>query len=347
MADSYFLKLKAETPTRLWVNNPTVPEITAALENGAVSCTTNPTYGANMLKRDRDYASGVLDACIKDGGSVEAIADHAQQIMVARVMEYFRPVYDRSNGADGFVSIQGNPRADESAQHIIEESRSYKKLGPNLIAKIPATKAGLAAIETLLAEGLPVIATEIFGIAQMTAACEVYTKATVKLKIKPAYFVTHITGIFDEYLKETAEKQGIKIAPEVLAQAGAAVCRKQYRIMIEKGYPGIMLGGGARNTNHFTDFVGGAVHITINWSTAEEILAKNMKVEKRMSVRTRPAAIAELREKLPDFRKAWDENGLAIDDFAGYGPVQRFRNQFIRGWDALVDEIEQRKRGKA
>ncbi|MCK9571351.1 hypothetical protein M0R72_20550 [Candidatus Pacearchaeota archaeon] len=346
MADSYFLKLKAETPTRLWVNNPTVPETEAALANGAVSCTTNPTYCANMLKRDYDYASRVIGACIKEGGSVEAIANRAQQTMAARIMRYFRPVYDRSKGADGFVSIQDNPRADESAQHIIEESRSYKKLGPNFIVKIPATKAGLAAIETLLAEGIPVIATEVFGIAQMTAACEVYKKATVKLKTKPAYFVTHITGIFDEYLKETTEKQGINIAPAVLAQAGAAVCRKQYRIMIEQGYPGIMLGGGARNTGHFTDFVGGAVHITINWSTAEEILAQNMKVEERMSVRTHPAAIDELREKLPDFRKAWDENGLAVDDFAGYGPVQRFRNQFIRGWDALIGEIEKRKQGK-
>jgi hypothetical protein len=51
------------------------------------------------------------------------------------------------------------------------------------------------------------------------------------------------------------------------------------------------------------------------------------------------AVIAELGEKLPDFRQAWDENGLATGAFAHYGPVQRFRRQFIHGWDELLAAI--------
>ena len=51
MPENYFTKLKKETPTRLWINNPTVAEVRLALDHGAVSCTTNPTYGGNMIRR--------------------------------------------------------------------------------------------------------------------------------------------------------------------------------------------------------------------------------------------------------------------------------------------------------
>ena len=52
MADNYFTRLKEQTQTRLWINNPIMPEIDKALAHGAVSCTTNPAYSANMLRRD-------------------------------------------------------------------------------------------------------------------------------------------------------------------------------------------------------------------------------------------------------------------------------------------------------
>ncbi|HWT81567.1 MAG TPA: hypothetical protein VN648_22475, partial [Candidatus Methylomirabilis sp.] len=79
-----------------------------------------------------------------------------------------------------------------------------------------------------------------------------------------------------------------------------------------------------------------------------EILALNPPVTNRISIETPPAVIAELEEKLPDFRKAWREGELAVDQFAEYGPVQRFRNQFIQGWTQMLDTIkEERIKGSA
>ena len=348
MAENFFTKLKKETPTRLWINNPTVQEAHLAIAHGGVSCTTNPTYGANMIRRDSEFAHAVIRDCLKQSPDNDVVADLAQQRLVARILEIFRPVYDASQSQDGYVSIQGDPRADTDPDHIIGEALRYRALGPNFIAKIPATAAGLQAMEALLAEGVQVIATEIFGLAQMVATCEMYRRATAKGGTRPVFYVTHITGIFDEHLKEYVQQHAIPIAPEVLAVAGATVCRKQYRLMQERGYDGILLGGGARGTHHFTDFVGGAVHITINWSTAAEILALNPPVADRMALQTAPEVIAELEAKLPDYRKAWREGGLAIEEFAAYGPVQRFRNQFIRGWTQLLETIqEERAKGKA
>jgi transaldolase len=329
----------------LWINNPTVPEVKLSIEHGGVSCTTNPTYGANMIRRDGEFARALIRECLKQSDDDTVVADLVQQRLVARILPMFQPIFEASNGWDGIVSIQGDPRADTDPDHIVGEAYRYRSLGPNFIAKIPATAAGLKAMEHLLQAGVQVIATEIFGLSQMVAACEMYRRATAKGSKRPVFYVTHITGIFDEHLKEYVQKNDIPIAPEVLAVAGAAVCRKQYRIMKERGYDGILLGGGARGTHHFTDFVGGEIHITINWSTAEEILALNPPITNRISIETPRELIAELEQKLPDFRKAWREGELPVEEFAGYGPVQRFRNQFIRGWNQMLDTIKE-ERGK-
>jgi transaldolase len=346
MAENFFTTLKKETPTRLWINNPTVQEVKLSIDHGAVSCTTNPTYGANMIRRDGEFARAVIRECLKQSNDNSMVADLTQQRLVTRVLEMFRPIYEASKGKDGHVSIQGDPRADTDPDHIVGEAFRYRSLGPNFIAKIPATAAGLKAMEVLIEDGMPVIATEVFGLSQTIATCEMYRRAVAVGGKRPVFYVTHITGIFDEHLKEYAEKQGIEIAPEVLAVAGATVARRQYRIMKERGYDGILLGGGARGTHHFTDFVGGEVHITINWSTAEEILALNPPVTNRIAIETPRGVIAELEKKLPDFRKAWREGELGVEEFAEYSPVQRFRNQFIRGWTQMLDTIkEERAKG--
>jgi transaldolase len=336
MKDHYFARVQQQTNTRWWVNNPTPAETALALEHDVFACTTNPTFAANLLRRDREFALGVVAACRRESNDVCVVADLVQQRLVARVMGAFRPVYDKSGGRAGWVSIQGDPYAEVDAHHIVGEARRYRKLGPNFIAKIPTTAAGLAAMETLLGEGVPVIATEVFGLPQMIALGEMYQRA----KQKPALYVTHITGIFDEYLQqECVGPLGITIAPAVLAQAGLAVARRQYREFKRRGYGGTLLGGGARELKHFTGLVGGDWHVTINWKDAAALLKQNPPVDRAFEAETPAAVIAELCEKLPDFRQAWDENGLAIGEFAHYGPVQRFRRQFIHGWDELLAAI--------
>ena len=61
MNANYFSRIREQTRTRLWINNPIVPEIQLSIAHGAVACTTNPTFGANMLRRDRDCALGVVE----------------------------------------------------------------------------------------------------------------------------------------------------------------------------------------------------------------------------------------------------------------------------------------------
>ncbi len=343
MPETYFHRLHASTETRLWINNPTPDEARRAIAQGAVACTTNPTYGAKMLKADPGTVETMVDEALEpDLGDAE-VAHRVAARLTKRVMEVFRPVHEASGGTLGWVSIQGNPFMEHDTDHILREAREYRDLGPNFIAKIPATHSGLRAIEVLVGEGFPVIVTEIFALAQAVAACELYRRVSEATGQRPAYYVTHISGIFDEHLKKVAERDGIRIDPGLLDQAGCMVARKQYRLLKERGYPGVMLGGGARGLHHFTGLTGGDMHITINPDTADEIDALDPPVEDSIHAKPDPAAVAELCDKLDVFRQAWEEDGLAEEAFSDYGPVQHFLDAFKRGWTALEACVASRR----
>ena len=89
--------------------------------------------------------------------------------------------------------------------------------------------------------------------------------------------------------------------------------------------------------------VGGDVHITINWSTGQEIIDAGTPIEPRMDAEAPQAMIDELYDKLPGFRQAFDKEGLSVAEFAEYGPVQFFRNAFLKGWYLLLAEIPARR----
>lgn len=162
----------------------------------------------------------------------------------------------------------------------------------------------------------------------------------------PPFYLTHITGIFDQYMAEVVKAEKIAIAPAILAQAGCLIARKEYRLVQERGYRAVLLGGGARGTHHFTEFVGGAMHITINWSTAAELIAADPPVTSRIDAPTPTEVVQELRAKVPGFRRAFDEDGMTVREFANFGPLMFFKTMFLNGYSRLLDEVaECRMRG--
>ena len=338
------------SPTRLWINNPTPSDADRAIEAGAISCTTNPTYAMKQLQRDetRGEAESIVADVAARVKDVDDAADQVTQRLVKRILDRFLPVYERKPGAQGFVSIQGNPFQDDDADHIVAEALRYRSLGPNFIAKIPVIEAGVEAIERLIPEDVPIIATEVMGLSQTIAVCELYRRVSGECGKLPPFYVTHITGIFDEHLQNVVREQGIEIGPDILWQAGCAVARRQYQLFKDRGYPGTMLGGGARGLHHFTEMVGSEMHITINWvGTADRLIQENPPVVWRMFNPTPQYVIDELTEKLPDFRRAYSEDGLGVEEYKDFGPVQLFRDSFIKGWSYLREAIEERKKGAA
>jgi transaldolase len=343
MSEGYFHRLQQETPTRLWINNPTLAEADLAIAAGAISCTTNPAYSARIIKMEPERAARAIQAAIKESSDDQRAADIAQQRIVKEILEKFLPLYNRAPGLQGLVSIQGNPHLDEDPAHIVDEAFRFRKIAPNFITKIPCTAAGLKAFEQLIPGNMPIIATEVFALAQASEVCELYQRVSKKCGKHPPFYVTHISGIFDECLAKTAEREGIKVSPEALAQAGCILARRQYAMMKQRGYNITLMGGGARGTHHFTEMVGGALHVTINWSTADEIIKANPPITSRIDAVPSEAIVDELCDKLPDFRAAYRDDGLTIEEFGHFAPLQFFRNMFVKGWDTLADAVREQR----
>jgi transaldolase len=344
MSPTYFDRVVAGTPTRLWINNPSRAETRLAIANHAINCTTNPAYCSKLLQSDPDWLREVIDAVVQVEANDDIAADLVLQKTAGWVMEQFRPLFDESDGAYGYVTIQADPREDDDADLIIEAALRHRKLGPNYMAKIPVIRAGIQAIEALVAENIPICATEIFSIAQTTHMCEVYEAAVRKTGNRPVFFITHITGIFDEFLAGIVKSEKIAIAPEALAQAGFIVGRREYEIVKERGYDTTILLGGARHTGHFTEFVGGDIHCTINWSTAQELIELDLPVESRIDAPADPTMVEELMARIPHVYRAYVENAIPMEQFKDYGPVVHFRNAFMAGYTRLLEEVAARRR---
>ncbi|MCL2163922.1 MAG: transaldolase family protein [Oscillospiraceae bacterium] len=286
------------------------------------------------------------DNLLNAGFDYEEAALNVYRQATLKIMKLFMPRFIASNGKYGYVTLQDDPRFDDDTEHIIRGIEEGIKLSPNYMAKIPVIKGGIEAIEYCVERDVPICATEVFAINQAVHICEKYSAASRRTGNHPAFYVTHISGIFDEYLAKLVKANGLDISEEIIKEAGISIAKKQFRIFKEKGYNFTILGGGARGAHHFTGLVGGP-HITINWSTAKELLDGDYAIKEAIYEEPDKNIIMELREKSDIFKKAYDEEGLSVDEFAGFGPVQLFRNSFLNGWYILLAEIALRRHARA
>lgn len=346
MNKPYFIRVSEQSPTMFWINNPTGPQADMALEHGALGCTNNPSYTQKMLDHPEysDYAYGILDGVLREIDDDRKAAIEFQARLVKPIADQFMPLFEKSGGQHGFVSIQGDPFADSAADEIVEQALYNRKVSPNICCKIPLTEPGLAAIEQLIPMDVPMNSTEIFGVSQMVALAETYEKVARASGKFPMMYMSHIAGIYDDYLRNYVVENDIQISPDVLYQAGLAVARKVYRIMTERAYKCVFIGGGARGLHHFTEMVGGRVCITINWTgTADQLIEQNPPVMYRLFNPVPDKVIDELMEKLPPFRKGYLEDGLSIEEFEDFGPVQLFKSAFTKSWGRVLKIIKERR----
>lgn len=331
------------TPTRLWVNNPTVEEIDLALDQGAVGCTTNPAYGGGLLKRAPEEIRPIIEEFAAAESDDHRAAELVQQSLVARITGRFMPLFEESGGRAGFVSIQGVPETDTDGDEILREAFEGHEIAPNATPKIAATAPGFYAFERLVAANVPTIITEVFSLAQLVYACETYIRVTERTDVRPPFHMSPITGIFSDHLKKVAAAQGIDVDATAIDWAGVILARRCQALVEKRSYPVTLLFGGARTLIDFTGLVGAASAATINYSTVREILAADPPIEDTIHAPVDESIVARL-EEFADFKKAIVLHGLEPEEFGSFGPVQHFRNNFMDGWNAVLAAVAQERK---
>ena len=344
----YFYRVIQQFGSRFWINNPSIKEVKLAIKAGAVGCTTNPTYAMRLLEKEEEHDTviNLIKAAVDNCSDDRQAAQWVYRMLIKRIIPYFKDIYKQFSGNEGFVTLQVDPVLEQDYEYIVNESLINRTFGPNVMMKIPVTHAGLEAIRQLVPQKVPIMATEVMSLSQAIRACEVYTEACEASKVYPPFFLAHISGAFDDYIWARAMVENIDIDPRILDQAGCIIARRQFKVLHERNYPITFLGGGAKKLYHFTELVGGPMHLTINWEgTADTLLSNDPPLVDRLHIEEPPEVLRELLEKVKDFRRAYEHDGLDESEFAYFGPVVLFRNSFINGWDYLIEQIRNVRMG--
>jgi transaldolase len=147
---------------------------------------------------------------------------------------------------------------------------------------------------------------------------------------------TMMVGRLDDWMTATAERDGVLLTPGVSAWAGLACFKHAYPIFRERGYRTRLLAAAYRHELHWTELVGGDIVLTIPHRWQVLFNESGLPVETRIDEPVPAEALAELLAKLPDFRRAYEVDGLAVDEFDRYGATVRTLRTFISSYHDLV-----------
>ncbi|WP_370942513.1 transaldolase [Amycolatopsis sp. cg5] len=200
-----------------------------------VGVTTNPTIFANALAKGDAYDAQVRELAARDA-SLDAVVRELTTTDVRNAADLFRDVYTASNGVDGRVSIEVDPRLAKDAEKTAAEAQDLWKTvdRPNVLIKIPATEEGLPAITRTLAEGISVNVTLIFSVERYQAVIEAFFAGLEQAKANghdlrgihsvASFFVSRVDSEIDKRLKEI----GTDEATALLGEAAIANARLAY-----------------------------------------------------------------------------------------------------------------------
>ncbi len=338
-------QMTLSTPTVLWNDSCSLQELSASIEeNGAKGATCNPVIVLGVLKKEmplwKDRILGLVAEMPQ--ASEDELAWRLVEEMAIRAARLLEPAFEREKGRNGRLSIQTDPRLYRSSAAIVEQAERFSKLAPNIIAKIPVTRAGVAAIEEATWRGVSINATVCFTLPQAIAVAEAVERGLRRREkegkdtSRMGPVCTLMVGRLDDWLKAMVEKQGLVVDPEILDWAGVAVMKKAYRLYRERGYRLRLLSAAFRHHRHWSEFMGGDVVISPPFEWQKRFNASGIGVENRMETPVAPAIVEGLMEKLVDFRRAYDENGMPTEAFDGFGATVRTLRQFSKASEDMA-----------
>jgi len=265
-----------------------------------------------------------------------------------KAAELLMPVFEQHRGINGRLSIQTDPRFHRDAKAIVAQAVRFDALAPNMIVKIPVTKAGIAAIEEATYRGISINATVCFTVPQCVAVAEAVERGLKRRQgagndiSSMGPVCTIMVGRLDDWLKVQAEMESITTDPGYLEWAGVAAFKKTYQIFRERGYRIRLLSAAFRNHMHWSEFIGGDVVISPPHKWQVRFNSSDVEVIPRIANPVDPKIVDELLLKFPDFQRAYAEEGLSMDEFDSFGSTGRTLRQFIAACHELPAIIRDR-----
>jgi transaldolase len=334
---SPMLQMVRTTPTDYWNDSCSVEELTYGISHGAVGATTNPSIVLNVLKKEMHLWRDHINALIADNPtwSESEVQWKLIEDMAVRGAKLLEPVFERHAGKKGRLSIQTNPQFFRNADAIAEQAIAFGRLAPNIQVKVPVTRAGVEAIERITFAGVSINATVSFTVPQMLSVAEAVERGLARRDaegLDTAHMspvCTMMIGRLDDWLQVLVERDGIDIDVEATRWAGIAAFKKAYGIYMERGYRTRPLAAAYRHLGHWSELIGGELVHTMPYEWALKANACDIPVIPRIQNPVDPRIVDELLAKVPDFRRAYEVDGMQPEEFDTYGATVRTLRSFI------------------
>ena len=337
----------AETDTDIWNDSCAVDELEYALSFGAVGATANPTIVVDVWNKDRVFWRERLGAlaAARPNATVSDLAWAVVEDMSVRGARMLEPVFEAQGGRQGRLSVQTDPTLFRSPAEMVEQAERFASIAPNIIVKLPATTAGIGAIQEATYRGISVNVTVSVTTAQALAAAEAIEQGLRRRDAeglptdRMGPVVTLMMGRIEDWLRVVVDRDAVTVDPAALPWAGVAVFKNAYRLFRERGYRARLLGAAIRHHYHWSELIGGDVVITMPAAWQRRFNASDVEVRPRMDDPVAPAIMSELRSKLPEFVRAYEPDGLDVAEFNSFGGTARTLRAFVASYQDLLHEV--------
>ncbi len=227
-------KILHDAGQSLWLDNITRGLLTSGGlkryidELSITGLTSNTSIFDLAIRNSSDYDAAIRDKTAA-GKSGEALFFELALEDLTRAADLLRPVHDRTNGVDGWVSLEISPRLAFDTNASIGAAKQLSAMGarPNLFMKIPGTREGIPAIEESIFAGVPINVTLLFSREQYVAAAEAYIRG-IERRVA-AGLNPHVASVASVFVSRWDVAAAKKVPPALHDRLGIAMARRIYR----------------------------------------------------------------------------------------------------------------------
>jgi transaldolase len=324
--------------------------------------TTNPPLSlAAMQENPPRWTAWIADYLTQHpGAEVSEVFWELYKEIVRLGAETYRPVFERSDFAQGYLSGQVDPRQFFDEEVMLKMALEVRAQGPNVMVKIPGTNEGVHVLRELTARGIPTNCTAAYNVPQFVAVAEAVQAGLLEARAKGVDLkhwrsvVTDMSARWENVpeFAASAEAAGVPLSADDRRWAGVAIFKQAYKIFRERAYPSKMLicsvrmgptVDGVLRTWHLEETAGANAVFTLPPPYLTELFQQGSHLQ--FSNRIWEPIPSEVMNRLvciPYFRESFDPDGLRPEQFNTIPALLSTYKEFSGATEKMVDFVRAR-----
>jgi transaldolase len=344
--DSPMAVMARTTPTKFFNDSCNTAELRYAIERGATGATSNPVICLTVLKQESAKWMPVVSELIADHPtwSETQVAWELYRQMGVAGASVLAPVFAQHNNTWGRLSMQTDPSLYNNSEAMLAQTLELASLAPNMQVKMPCTAAGVAMIEEATFRGVSLNVTVSFCVPQVMAIGDAIERGLARRDAAGldtahmAPVATMMVGRLDDWLKVVVARDGLAVDDGVLDWAGIACAKRAYGLYQERGFRTTFLVAAYRHLGHWSELVGGDLVHTMPYDWQVKANSSALTPRNTLAQPVDPKVLTQL-QSIPEFMRAYEPNGMTVEEFSTFGPTLRTLRSFIQAWHDFVGVV--------